>query len=562
MLVSALVQLPLPIVSAWIIDHVFQRRDFQHLGIALSVMFGTGMVLLMARFAQTYFSALFSERAKAECVSALVNKTLEMSASSFHQRPPGYLLARVKEDVGAIDALLNTLAVTIGDTTTLIFAVALMFLLNFRMAVLASFMVPLYAIALRFFNRGLRNKVYDASEKNALVIQELQESLTAHDLIKSFGAEQFHYHRFGQKLNSLVDARIAMATLSAWARTSTGIVSVLVPGTLLWLGVYEFSKGRLSLGALFAFNTYLAYILGSANGLVTMNFSYQALQVAVSRMEEILNEVDDIPTPDDVVEIVVPRGGVRYANVCFSYTGTELAVSDITFEVLPGEHVALVGQSGAGKSTIVGLLLRLYRVNEGEIQLDGVDVRRVAPGQLRTIISVVPQETVLITGTVVDNIRYNSVATYEQILWAAKMANADEFIRQLPGGYQALLGERGFNLSTGQKQRVAIARALARNPKLLILDEASSGLDSRSEQLIRDAVLRLHGRMTIITIAHRLNTVRSADRIFFLKVGRLVGAGTHEDLYAACEDYARLYDLQFGSQDLAKGNQTLSVATK
>ena len=547
MLLSAVLQLPLPLISARIIDRVFEKHSLSDLLPGLSAMFVLGMLLLVIRFAQGYYNALFDERSKAGCITALMEKALGMSSSSFRRRSAGYLLARIKDDVGAIDALLNNLAVAMGDGATVLFVTAAVFWLNARMAALAVIIVPLYAVVIKGFNRRLRNKIAESSEQGALVTHEIQESLVSHGLIKTFGAETYHRKRLDDKMRSLVSTKIGTAVLAAWARTAAGFITVLVPIGVLWAGAYEFIQGRLTLGGLFAFNTYLAYLLGATNSLISVNFSFQALQVAIARIAAILDERDDIPPISNAITVVAPKGKVNFQQVTFSYTGEEECLSDISFDIQPGEYAAIVGQSGAGKTTLLSLLLRLYRLQSGSIFIDGAPLDAIAPEQLRKMMAVVSQETLLVTGSIAENIRYNSLATEEDIKEAAMAANAHEFIETLPAGYDTILGQKGFNLSVGQRQRISIARAILRKPNILILDEASSALDAWSEKLIQQSIERLRGKMTIITVAHKLPSIRGADRIVLLDHGRLVAQGHHESMYATCPEYSRLFDLHFAA---------------
>jgi subfamily B ATP-binding cassette protein MsbA len=414
------------------------------------------------------------------------------------------------------------------------------------MAVMAALIVPFYAVVVRIFNHQLRSKLIDASEKGALASHEIQEALVSHDLIKTFGAEEYHQKRLNTKIRSMMSARIAAAVVSGWARTAAGFITIVVPVGVLWVGAYEFIHGRLTLGGLFAFNSYLAFMLGSANSLISVNFSFQALRVAIARIGAILEEQDDIPPGRRQTVIEAPKGKVEFQQVTFSYFGQEKCLSDVSFEIKAGEYAALVGESGAGKTTVLALLLRLYWPQNGRILVDDVPLDEIDPRQLRDMIAVVSQETLLVTASIAENIRYNTAAaTDDQLREAAAVANAHEFIEGLPQGYQTVIGQDGFNLSVGQRQRISIARAILRKPRILVLDEASSALDNWSEKLIKESIDRLRGTMTIITVAHNLPSIQSADRILLLDQGQLKGQGRHEALYSSCREYARLFDLHF-----------------
>jgi ATP-binding cassette subfamily B protein len=331
----------------------------------------------------------------------------------------------------------------------------------------------------------------------------------------------------------------------AVTRLFTGFVTVLGPALIFWLGATEYLGGRLTIGQLFAFNAYLAYLMGSANGLVSIHMSVQSLCVALHRMFEILDIPNERTAP--LVSLQSPGRAcdIEFSGVSFAYHPETPVLSGINLRIGAGQLAAFVGASGAGKSTLTALLLRLYDSYEGRIELGGVEIRTVDPALLRRTIALVPQESNIVNGTIAENIRYDGSAPDEEVRQAAIAACCDDFISQLPDGYETMLGENGFNVSTGQRQRIAIARALLRHPRVLILDEATSGLDAGSELRIREALDKLRGVMTCIVVAHRLYTVTQADRIFFLEDGEVQSEGTHTELFARCPAYAELFQKQF-----------------
>jgi ABC-type multidrug transport system fused ATPase/permease subunit len=554
---SALLQLPLPLISAWLIDEALRHKNTHVLIKASILLLSTGLLLLFARFAQSYFTALFTERTKAHVMSALVRKVTYLSVRQFRTRPSGYLLSRLRDDVNVTNEILsNVPRVLLGDGATVIFGSAVILSLDIRLALTSLLLLPAYVIALRIFNRHLRDATWHASEAGALLTQEMQESLAAHDLIHAFGAEAYHQERFEKRLRTVVEKKIHAVVVNAKARLSTSVVTVLGPLLILWLGAIEYIHGRLTLGDLFAFNTYLAFLFGSANGLLSINFSYQQLSVALTRIFEVLDIDDNIEPLYPVLTIDRPRGAIKYASVSFSYTPGQLVLRDITFSISPGDHVAVVGRSGAGKTTLLSLLLRLYDPQYGHIFIDDVDIRHLSIADLRRLVAVVPQETLLVSGTIAENISYGYNADEQNIQSVARMANADVFIEKLPLTYATVIGERGHNLSCGEKQRIAIARALLRSPKVLVFDEATSNLDPHSEQLIRAALDKLRGSVTVVTIAHRLYTIQTADRILFLDAGQLLMEGSHEQLYATFAPYRTLVDEQ--SNPLPTASETLA----
>lgn len=358
--------------------------------------------------------------------------------------------------------------------------------------------------------------------------------------------EKFQALRLLSSLKTSMNINIRNNLISSLAGSLTALIGSLGPLIVLWYGGNEVIRGRLTIGQLIGFNSFLAYLFGPTQRLVNLNFSVQHSLGAIERIFEILDFEPEVKEDSDAQELKSINGFITFENLNFSYNGTDWVLKNINFTINAGEVVAIVGKSGAGKSTLAKLIPRFYDPQLGSIKIDGVDIRKVTIKSLREQIGVVSQETFLFSGSVKENIRYgNSRASDEDIIKAAKAANAHEFIVRLPQSYDTEIGERGIKISGGQKQRLAIARMILKNPKILVMDEATSSVDSKSEKLIQEALCNLMKGRTTIVIAHRLSTILFADMIVILENGQIVEQGTHKELYEKSSVYRRLFDNQF-----------------
>jgi len=381
---------------------------------------------------------------------------------------------------------------------------------------------------------------------------QAEEAISGVRVVQSFTAEGLEEERYGQGVLASFRAALRRARLQA---LMTGVMSFLTFGALalvLWFGGRQVMSGALTPGNLVTFLFYALQVGGTVAALTGVFNQFQEALGASSRIFELLDERSDLPGPAAPRPLSRAEGRVRFVDVGFTYAGAP-ALQDITFDVPAGQVVALVGPSGAGKTTLVNLIPRFWDVTAGRVEVDGHDVRAYALADLRRQVGLVPQETLLFSGTVAENILYGRPgASQAEVEAAAHAAHAHEFICELEGGYGAVVGERGVKLSGGQRQRVAIARAILKDPRILILDEATSALDNESEALVQAALERLMVGRTTFVVAHRLSTIRSADRILVMDAGRVVADGTHEGLMAAGGLYRELYELQFRQQQEAR----------
>lgn len=525
---------------------------FQDINMIAMGLFAVILLQGIFSFFRVYFFAQVSENAVANIRRDLYSKFVQLPISFFEKRRVGEITSRITTDVAQVqDAMSITLAELFRQTTTLIVGVIIIMWTSIKLSLfmLATFPV-LVALALVFGRKikMLSKKTQDELANTNVIVEE---TLQAINTVKAFTNEMFEVGRYQSTLSKAVKTAIA----GAYYRGAfiTFIIVGLFGGIILviWYGATLVANGDIEQGDLVSFVLYTVFIGASVGGLGDLYGKVQAALGATERILEILQEQEE-PTDKSIKalsEIPRVKGDISYQNVAFSYpTRQDIQVlRDINFSVRAGEKVALVGPSGSGKSTIIQLLMRYYDVLGGSITVDGKDIRNMNLTELRGNIGVVPQEVLLFGGTIRENIAYGRPeATEAEIIEAAQKANAYDFIKTFPEGFDTLVGERGIKLSGGQRQRVAIARAILKNPAILILDEATSALDSESEHLVQQAMDELMKGRTTIVIAHRLATIRKVDKILVIENGEIVEEGSHEQLSLNPEGmYANLLRLQF-----------------
>jgi subfamily B ATP-binding cassette protein MsbA len=474
-------------------------------------------------------------------------KLQRLSLAFYDKNKTGTIMSYVTNDVNALQgAMVENTIELVTEGFILIGSICAMVYLDWKLTVVTFCTFPVVLWFMDFFGKRIRSSGGQIQEATADITSVLQESVSSARVVKSFVREDYEIAKFEKENLANFAANMRNAKYMATLTPVIELVAALGVTVILWYGGHNVIDGVTTPGSLIAF---LVYAVNISNPIKRVTRTIGNIQKALAAAERVFNVLD---LPEEVKDMpgakVLPpvQGTITFDHVSFAYNPQDVVLKDISFVVKPGQSVGLVGPSGAGKSTIASLVPRFYDTTSGTIDVDGIDIKTVTLTSLREQVGIVPQETLLFNGSVYDNIKYGRLnATQEEIIDAAKAANAHEFITNLPQGYETMLGDRGVNISGGQRQRIAIARAILKDPRILILDEATSALDTESERLVQEALDRLMVGRTAIVIAHRLSTVKNADRILVLDEGKLVEDGNHEQLMAMDGLYAHLYKIQY-----------------
>jgi len=516
-------------------------------------MLGILIVRLFTGFIGSLCLAIFRERVLLDMQMRVFEHVEHLSLSYYDNARTGQLMSRIMNDGRNLEGLMAESILAIArNALTLLLVPIMMLSLNWKLGLISMCLLPALVVSASFFSPRIRSRSRQFQEQLASVYDTLQESLTGIRVVKSFCREKREAAKLFSALARSFRANLrytrTLLTYSGVAATIGGIAPLVV----FWYGGRQVVRNELTIGTLVAFQVLIGYVYGALAGLINSNANIQSSLASLKRINEILT----IPTEplDGGIELKKEciNVAIVYHNVSFGYDGGRQVLRGISLRIEPGEVVAFVGRSGAGKTTLASLLLRFYEPNDGKILVGGTDIREISLSSLRSAIAIVPQEVFIFDGSITDNIRYGKPdATEVEIRKAAEAANAHHFINKLPQGYATKVGERGVRLSGGEKQRIAIARAVLKDCPILILDEATSEIDSESELLIQQALKKLMERRTTIVIAHRLSTVMGADKVVVIDGGRVCGVGRHEDLKRTNPIYRLLCKTQFktgGSQ--------------
>lgn len=542
---AALFTFPQPLITRYLIDDVILNRRLELLAVPILLLIVITLAGMFSNFLEGFYFERFEQQIILDIQHDLIDRTLRFPKAFFDDSQTGYLMSRLSADVEGLSCLFSsTIVYIISNLLRFVGGVGFLFYLEWRLAVIVLVVLPGLILCIRYFSDKIRILSHHSMEQHANVLSRFQEILSVTSLIKAFSSEDHTSRRLMSELKSAFQISLEKTTV----HSVTSLVIDSIPGVarviVLVSGACWVIKGQWTLGSLLAFQAYLGYVFGPAQALASANLQ---LQDALAALQRVAALFDIVPEENLGAGHKVERlnGEVEFKNVSFSYDGREPVLNDISFCIRPGEHVAIVGPSGVGKTTLVSLILCFYRPAKGEIYFDGRPASEYELGSLRRRIGYVSQEALLLSGTIRENLHFgNQEASQEEIVRAAKTANIHEFITSLPAGYETEIGEKGVTLSEGQKQRLSIARALVKDPDILVLDEPTAALDSLTEKSIFPSFSALVGNKTLFVVAHRLSTIRNSDRIFLLNESRLVAAGTHQSLMKENEYYRAIVDYQ------------------
>ncbi len=547
---SAINMVP-PFATKWVVDNAIGKSDTSKLFVVTLALIGLQAARYGLNYANRVTIAIAMQQLVYRAAKDLYERLLQLSLRFYEKNGSGEIISRVTNDINAIQNSMQggVIQATIGMVNILAYAIILGFL-NWKLAFLCYCTIPALVVASVMTSSLLRVRFRTVQERIAGVNAVLSENISGARVSRAFARESQQIDRFEQQNRRNMQANMDTATVSALASPTIQMISTIGTGFVLCFGAFWVFTGELTVGTLVAFVSYLAAFYQPINDLITVNNTIQQAFAGAERVFQFMDVQSDTDDQSNATSMDRCAGDVELDNVWFNYETGINVLKGVSFHAKPGQMIALVGHTGSGKTTIVNLIPRFYDVTDGAVKIDGRDVRGVLLESIRRHIAVVLQETYLFNSSIMENIRYGRLeATDDEVVAAAKEAHAHEFIIGMSKGYATSPGEGGQQLSRGQRQRIALARAILADPRILILDEATSDVDTETEVLIQEALDRVMKGRTVFVIAHRLSTVRNADCIVVMDHGQVVEQGTHDELLAQPGAYRALYDMQFAAQE-------------
>jgi subfamily B ATP-binding cassette protein MsbA len=527
-------------------DVITVQHDAGRMNELIALFLGLVVIQGLCSMGHSYLTASVSQHIVADFRRHLFAHLQTLSVGFFARRRTGELLSRLMNDVTVIQSVVTETPIdTAKQVVTFVGGIAFLLAMNWRLCLLILVLLPLLVLVAKFFGRRLKSLSTSIQDETAALSTLIEEVIAGIRIVKSFVQTGREEARFSAQIEQTLSLTMRRAGIMAVFIPVISLLTFSAAAAVLWYGGRQVIEGAVSPGELFAFVLFAGILIGPFSSAARVFAQIREAQGATARVFEILDTRPDIRDAPNAIPLPPVFGHIAAEHVSFAYDTRQPVLTDVSFDVKPGELVAIVGPTGAGKTTVMNLLHRFYDPTEGRILIDGMDLRQVTLESWYRQIALVPQETILFGGTILDNIRYgNQNATEEAVKEASRAAHAHEFIMRFPDHYQTIVGEKGVNLSGGQRQRIAIARALLKNPRVLLLDEATSSLDTESERLVQEALERLMKGRTTVVIAHRLTTIQGADRILVLDKGRVMESGTHGELMARQGLYHYLYSVR------------------
>ncbi|WP_339204705.1 ABC transporter ATP-binding protein [Paenibacillus sp. FSL K6-3182] len=550
----SLLEFIVPQLTRLTIDHIIPNKLFNKLLLIGGGVMGAAVALGALRYISTSLMASIGQRVLYNLRNDLYRHMQSLDISFFDRNRTGDLMSRVTNDVSILQQMISSSMMQLFTDFFTFTAIAVYMLwIDWKLTLMLLATFPFMILTTRFFSKRMRSSFRTVQESVADVSDHLQNTLTGIRLIKAFTAENYESERFSERTQKNMDANIQVTRLRAAYEPIIDFLNFLGLAIVLVFGAWLAMKEQMTVGTIVAFIAYLRLLQNPIRHFSRIINTIQQSAAAYERIMEVMNTKAEIIEKKGAVKLPPVSGHIVFDHIDFAYSKDSAVLNDFQLELAAGKVTAIVGSSGSGKTTIAHLIARFYEPQSGDITIDGYSLKDITIASLREQIGIVSQDIVLFNGSIEENIRYGNLqATDQEVLAAAKAANAAGFIESFPQGYETQIGERGVKLSGGQKQRLSIARAILKNPRIIILDEATASLDTESEQHIQDALAQLLQGRTCLVIAHRLSTIQKADRIYVLEQGEIVEHGTHDELLNHQGRYSQLYELQFPQKDVSE----------